>query len=205
MSGGEPRPAATVIVARHGGRHSERGLELLMARRSPEVRFMPDVWVFPGGAVSEEDLAACADAADNGESAHRLCAARELTEEVGVELAGDAELHAWSRWITPEPAPIRFDTRFYVAAGPPHAKPEPDLEEVVEVRWISPADALAGHREGELKLVFPTIKHLEGLEPYSSADELIAAARERVVEPILPRVLGTEENWRVVLPGDPEY
>jgi 8-oxo-dGTP pyrophosphatase MutT (NUDIX family) len=205
MSPGEPRPAATVIVARRGGGHSDRGLELLMARRSSEARFMPDVWVFPGGAVSEEDLAACADAADDDESAHKLCAARELAEEVGVELAEEAELHAWSRWITPEPAPIRFDTRFYVTLSPPHAKPDPDLEEVVEVRWISPADALAGHAAGELKLVFPTIKHLEGLAAYSSADELIEAARERVVEPILPRVVGTEENWRVVLPGDPEY
>src|SRR5690349_10241494 len=100
----EPRPAATVIVARRGGSHSDRGLELLMAKRSSAVRFMPDVWVFPGGAVSDEDLAACADAADDGESAHKLCAARELTEEVGLELGHDPELHAWSRWITPEPA-----------------------------------------------------------------------------------------------------
>ncbi len=205
MSSGEPRPAATVIVARHGGTHSERGLELLMARRSSAARFMPDVWVFPGGAVSEEDLAACSEAADDGESAHKLCAARELTEEVGVQLGDNPELHAWSRWITPEPAPIRFDTRFYVTLAPQHATPEPDREEVVEVRWLSPGDALAGHREDELKLVFPTIKHLEGFRRYSSADELIAAARERVVEPILPRVLGTEEDWRVVLPGDPDY
>ncbi len=176
-----------------------------MARRSSEVRFMPDVWVFPGGAVSEADLAACAEAADDGESAHKLCAARELAEEVGLELGEAAELHAWSRWITPEPAPIRFDTRFYVTLAPAHASPEPDREEVVEVRWVSPGQALAAHREGELKLVFPTIKHLEGMSPFGSADELIAAARERVVEPILPRVLGTKEDWRVVLPGDPEY
>jgi 8-oxo-dGTP pyrophosphatase MutT (NUDIX family) len=176
-----------------------------MAQRSSEVRFMPGVWVFPGGAVSEEDLAACAEAADEGESAHKLCAARELAEEVGVELGDDPELHAWSRWITPEPAPIRFDTRFYVTLAPPHATPEPDGQEVVEVRWLSPADALAAHRADELKLVFPTIKHLEGLEAYGSADELMAAARERVVEPILPRVLGTEDDWRVVLPGDPDY
>lgn len=176
-----------------------------MARRSSAARFMPDVWVFPGGAVSEEDLAASNEPDDDGELAHRLCAARELAEEVGVELGADAELHAWSRWITPEPAPIRFDTRFYVALSPAHAKPEPDEEEVVEVRWVSPRDALDGHRGGDLKLVFPTIKHLEGLEPFGSADELIAAARDRVVEPILPRVIGTQDDWRVVLPGDPEY
>jgi 8-oxo-dGTP pyrophosphatase MutT (NUDIX family) len=176
-----------------------------MAKRSSGARFMPDVWVFPGGAVSDADLAECAEADDDGESAHRLCAARELAEEVGVDLGADPELHAWSRWITPEPAPIRFDTRFYVALSPAHVKPEPDDEEVVEVRWVSPRDALDGHRGGDLKLVFPTIKHLEGLEPFGSADELIAAARDRVVEPILPRVIGTQDDWRVVLPGDPEY
>jgi 8-oxo-dGTP pyrophosphatase MutT (NUDIX family) len=206
VSAKEARPAATIIVARRGGKHTERGLELLMARRSSAVRFMPDVWVFPGGAVSPEDLEACAHiAGDDGEAAHRLCAARELEEEVGLDLGDDPELLAWSRWITPEAAPVRFDTRFYVALAPPHAKPEPDDEEVVEVRWITAADALAGHREGNFKLVFPTIKHLEGLLPYGSADELVAAAQNKEVEPILPRVVGTEESWRVVLPGDPEY
>lgn len=167
---------------------------------------MPDVWVFPGGAVSDEDLEACADVAgDDGEAAHKLCAARELEEEVGLKLGDEPELHAWSRWITPEAAPVRFDTRFYVALAPPHSKPEPDDEEVVEVRWVTATEALAGHRDGNFKLVFPTIKHLEGLEAFGSADELIAAAREQDVEPILPRVVGTEESWRVVLPGDPDY
>lgn len=206
MSATEPRAAATVIVARRGGKHSDRGLELLMARRSSEVRFMPDVWVFPGGAVSAEDLEACAEiAGDDGEAAHKLCAARELAEEVGMDLGDEPELVAWSRWITPEAAPVRFDTRFYVALAPAHSKPEPDDEEVVEVRWVTATEALSGHREGNFKLVFPTIKHLEGLETYGSADDLLEAAREKVVEPILPRVVGTEESWRVVLPGDPDY
>ena len=47
---------------RRGGKHSERGLEVLMLRRGSEARFMPGVWVFAGGVVEEADLAAAANA-----------------------------------------------------------------------------------------------------------------------------------------------
>ena len=55
MAGAEPRPAATLILLRHGGRHSELGLEALMVQRNPAARFMPGAWVFPGGAVDDAD------------------------------------------------------------------------------------------------------------------------------------------------------
>ncbi len=203
MTVAEARPAAAVIVARGGPRHRTGGLEVLLARRNPQARFMPDVWVFPGGAVDDGDREGT-PADDDGGGAHRRCAVRELAEEVGLEVPEEG-LVAWSRWITPEAAPVRFDTRFYVVRAPAHAKPAADDAEVMEVRWMAPAAALTAHRAGEIKLVFPTIKHLEGLEPFADADELIAAGRERRVEPILPKVLGTEESWRVVLPGDPDY
>lgn len=159
---------------------------------------MPGVWVFPGGGV---------DAADAGdeEAAHRAAAVRELHEEAGIELAPDAELLAWSRWITPEPVPVRFDTRFYVALAPAHSPPRPDGEETTEAAWIGPGDALERHRAGELDLVFPTIKHLEALLPFSSSDDVLAAARGRVIEPVLPRVVGEGGERRVVLPGEPGY
>ena len=60
-----PRPAATVILLRRGGEHSDRGLEVCMVRRNPEARFMPGVWVFPGGAVDEAD-----GAGDEGQHKH---------------------------------------------------------------------------------------------------------------------------------------
>jgi hypothetical protein len=56
-----------------------------------------------------------------------------------------------------------------------------------------------------LELVFPTIKPLEALLPFSSSDEVLAAARDRVVEPVLPRVVGEGREQRVVLPGEPGY
>ena len=205
-----PRPAASLILLRRGGKHSQRGVEVLLVRRSPEASFMPGVWVFPGGVVEvdeavAQEVQAQAGAADGEELAHRACAVRELHEEAGIELAADAQLLPWSRWITPELVPVRFDTRFYVALAPAHSPPRPDGAETTEAAWISPRQALEGHAAGELSLVFPTIQHLESLLPYSSAEEVLAAAGERRIEPILPRVVGEGKEQRVVLPGEPGY
>ena len=187
-----PRPAATILLLRKGRMHSDRGVEVLMVQRTSEASFMPGVWVFPGGMI------------EPGESAEQ-CAARELAEETGIELGSDAELVAWSRWITPEVVPVRFDTHFFVALAAPHTKPVPDGGEVTDADWFGPQAALDSHSAGELKLVFPTIKTLETLLGHDSVDEVIEAARSREVEPILPRVVGTREDHRVLLPWDEGY
>jgi 8-oxo-dGTP pyrophosphatase MutT (NUDIX family) len=171
---------------------------VLLVQRTSEASFMPGVWVFPGGTVDPGD-------AGDQEAAHRACAVRELHEEAGIALADHAELIAWSRWITPELVPVRFDTRFYVAVAPAHSPPRPDRSEITEAAWISPAQALERHSAGGFELVFPTIKHLESLLPYSSADDVLTAARDRVIEPVLPRVIGEGGERRVVLPGEPGY
>lgn len=173
---------------------------------------MPGVWVFPGGVVEEAERSGSRRGAGESlagdeevERAHRACAVRELREESGIELSGDAELLPWSRWITPAAVPVRFDTRFYVALAPPHSPPRPDGRETVEARWLAPRSALELHQAGELPLVFPTIKHLESLLPYEGSKEVLAAARERRVEPALPRVVGEGDDRRIVLPGEPGY
>jgi 8-oxo-dGTP pyrophosphatase MutT (NUDIX family) len=202
-----PRPAASIILLRQGSRHRARGVEVLLARRNSEASFMPGVWVFPGGVVEADEEVSELEgpAPDREELVHRACALRELREEAGIELPAEAVLRPWSRWITPEVVPVRFDTRFYVAAAPPHSPPRPDGAEITDAAWIPPREALARHRDGGLSLVFPTIKHLESLLPYASADEVFAAAADRTIEPVLPRVVGEGEQSRVVLPGDPGY
>jgi 8-oxo-dGTP pyrophosphatase MutT (NUDIX family) len=205
-----PRPAATVILLRRGGRHRQRALEVLLVRRNPEASFMPGMWVFPGGTVTEADLRGANESDEAEESldaeelAHRACAVRELAEEAGISLPV-TELRPWSRWITPDAVPIRFDTRFYVALAPPHSPPRADGSETVGARWFEPRRALRKHAAGELDLVFPTIKHLESLLPHQTADEVLAAAIDRGLEPILPRVVGRGADRRVLLPGEQGY
>ena len=53
--------------------------------------------------------------------------------------------------------------------------------------------------------MFPTIKTLEQLSPFGSADELLDWAIGREVVPIEPRVVMEGEVARVVLPGEPGY
>jgi 8-oxo-dGTP pyrophosphatase MutT (NUDIX family) len=190
-----PRPAATVILLRRGGKHEDRGLEVCMVRRNPAARFMPDAWVFPGGAVEAEE--------GEDDRAHRVCAIRELEEEAGVALAGPGELVAFSRWIAPEEVRTRFDTWFYVALAPAHSKLRPDGSETVEAAWVEPGAALTRHEAGEMKLFFPTVKHLEALREFEDAEQVMAAARERQVEPVMPRIV--LEERRVLMPGDPGY
>jgi 8-oxo-dGTP pyrophosphatase MutT (NUDIX family) len=185
------RLAATAIVLRDG----DGGLEVLLVQRNPEQRFMGGAWVFPGGAVGEED--------DGGDPA--AAALRELEEEAGVSLEDTGALVPFSRWITPEEVSIRFDTFFFVAAAPPDAEPHVDGAECVGARWIRPADALAAGERGELMLVFPTIKHLEQLARLDSVEDALASARSREVEPILPKVVHGDGEAHVLLPGEAGY
>ncbi len=188
-----PRPAATVILLRGGA--SE--LEVLLVRRNPESRFMGGAWVFPGGAVNRGE--------GEGQDALRAAALRELQEEAGVRIDRADVLTPFSRWITPAQAKIRFDTWFYLARAPDDAVPRIDGAEIVDARWYRPTAALEDYDRGELTLVFPTIKHLEQLSGFPSANALTQYAQGLEVRPVQPRVVKHGETARILLPGDEGY
>ena len=192
-----PRPAASVVLLRRGGKHTDRALEILLLKRSESARFMPGVWVFPGGAVDSCD--------GEGEDGYRACAIRELQEEAGIELTSADELILFSRWITPEVVSRRFDAWFFLALSPPHSPPQPDGVETTEAGWFQPKAALDAAATGELVLAFPTIAQLQSLISFRTSDEVLEAHRGCTVEPTLPKVIGTLDQHRVVLPGDPDY
>ena len=88
-----PRDAASLILLRGEG----HDLELLAGRRPGHVKFMPGVWVFPGGAIDPEDRRKWRVEAGGEHLPPRLlrcarAALRETWEEVGV-LVGRREDH----------------------------------------------------------------------------------------------------------------
>jgi 8-oxo-dGTP pyrophosphatase MutT (NUDIX family) len=185
-----PRVAASVIVLRD----ADSGPEVLLVQRNPEARFMGGAWVFPGGAVHDEDD----DAAGTG--------VRELEEEAGLAIDDPGELVPWSRWITPAQVKIRFDTWFFVARAPEGADGECDGEECVDLRWLRPQDALDAYQRDELLLVFPTIRHLQELAMYESVEHILDTGRGRRIQPIEPRVVLDQGGVaRVLLPGEAGY
>lgn len=96
-------------------RREPAGFLVYLTRRSSHSRFMPDAFVFPGGAVDEADRSAVALARLHGAVAGiapevAVAAFRELFEEAGVLIACDragapstldtARLRAWREELT---------------------------------------------------------------------------------------------------------
>lgn len=164
-----PRVAATVVIRRADGK-------VLLIRRAMGMVF-GGRWAFPGGSVDP------ADAAPTEFERAVNAAVREVREETALEVQ---DLIPWSRWITPEFEPRRFDTYFFVAqidfTGDVVANEEAD-----DHRWIMPADAVAGYLAGELPMLPPTAVTLRELSGLASVDEIRDAAEDRdLTAPVLP-------------------
>lgn len=70
--------------------------------------------------------------------------------------------------ITPEHYPVRFDTRFYLAALPPGQIPLHRSEEVSESLWVAPKAAIDRGQAGSLPMMPPTIAVLRTLAEHDS-------------------------------------
>lgn len=93
----------------------------------------------------------------------------------GLHLGTDRLLY-FCRWITPAGLPRRFDTRFFmarVAAGQTASACE---RETFEPDWLRPEQALEAFRSGRIRMIHPTLKTLEALTGYASAEAMLKAA-----------------------------
>jgi 8-oxo-dGTP pyrophosphatase MutT (NUDIX family) len=122
-----------------------------------------------------------------------------LIDDHGLVLDGGS-LRVLSHWITPAPAPRRYDTWFFVAPAPSDHLYLHDDDETVASEWIETSAALERSRRGELDLIYPTFRTLQAVSRFRSVDELMgaidAAWRDPSVRPT------TTNGWQVPLPGD---
>ena len=220
----EAIPAASLMLLRGSP------FEVLMILRHARSSFVPDAWVFPGGAVDPLDAEIALEIGSGTTiDTMRVAAIRETLEESGVWIGAplpdaeafrrglldgsstlrdvlqrasvDLEKLVWtSRWITPLGIPKRFDTWFFLAEAPSRAVATADQREAVEVRWITPADAIRGNRDGSFPMVFPTIKNLEAIAAASSIEALLDSRRGADIRPIQPVLVTDGKSKRLVLP-----
>ena len=118
-----------------------------------------------------------------------LCRDENLRLTVG-------DIHYFAHWITPRGAPRRYDTRFFVAAAPPGQIAAHDAGETIAEVWISPQDALARHRAGEIEIIFPTIRNLQVIGRFATSAALLAAARGGVERGPGHRAVGRARRQR---------
>lgn len=111
-------------------------------------------------------------------------------DTLGCRIDGDA-IEYIAHWITPEPEPRRYDTRFFAAQVPPGATPIVDPREMTEAVWLTPDRALEGCDAGELPMVFPTIKTIEQLGAYDTTEEALEGIGGMEVRAILPTLVVT--------------
>ena len=145
-------------------------LQVFVLLRNTALEFAPGATVFPGGAVDPEDHA---DAERTGQDEFRIAAVRECLEEAGIPLDPET-LVEFGRWITPEGAPRRYDTRFFVARAPEGHDGVHDGSELVASAWVRPQDALDAYKRGEIELILPTQRSLETLARFDTVDALFA-------------------------------
>lgn len=189
-------PAATVVLLRDGA----QGLEVLLVQRNAQLAFHGGAWVFPGGRLDPDDFAG--DQSDVVRAA-RNAAVREAHEEAGVDVAPE-HLVLFSRWVTPEPVPKRFDTWFFAApctAGDICV----DGGEIHAFQWLSPRAALDGQRAGSIDLPPPTFVTLTQLEGLSDVAAALAALSTAEPETFLPRLNSVDGIPCTLYHGDVAY
>jgi len=121
-----------------------------------------------------------------------------------LRLATDRLVY-FAHWITPEEQPLRFDTRFFAALAPPGQEASGDDFEMTDLKWLTPQEALAAQKRGDISLRNPTVKNLMLFDGARDTAHALDRLRDRVVATIRPRIVMEGDQRRILMPGDPGY
>jgi 8-oxo-dGTP pyrophosphatase MutT (NUDIX family) len=191
------RPASTVVLLRDG----PAGLETLLLKRNKALMFAGGLWVFPGGAIDPEDLAA---AEGDEKKASLIAAAREALEESGLQPRVQ-DMIQLSHWTTPVIEPKRFSTWIYAAPVDSNDEVVIDGSEIHDSRWIGVKEAAACHERSELGMLPPTYITLKDLARYNTVSEMLSGETQRSPDQVFP-IFGEDNGHMIVMfRGDAGY
>ncbi|MEZ5501308.1 MAG: NUDIX hydrolase [Halioglobus sp.] len=193
----EARPASTVVLLRD----APAGLETLLLKRNKALIFAGGAWVFPGGALDPEDLAA---AGGDIAVASRIAAAREAHEESGLSPHLE-DMVLLSHWTTPVGEPRRYSTWIYAAPLAADIEVVIDGGEIHDSRWLTVRQATAEHEAGKLGMLPPTYFTLLRLSAYDTVAQMVAAERASPVPEIFPVFASDGDQPMVMFRGDAGY
>jgi 8-oxo-dGTP pyrophosphatase MutT (NUDIX family) len=125
-----------------------------------------------------------------------------LLAKRGLAVRADL-LVPWTRWITPEAEPRRFDTWFFAAALPAGQEATGHLAEADKTAWLRPADAISAARAGTIALLPPTAATLN--EFTKCGDLASILGRRRSVAPVQPRVVVEDGEAWLLIPDEVAY
>jgi len=100
----------------------------------------------------------------------------ELCKTKNLRLAIN-ELVFLGHWITPKSSVQRFDTLFFACIAPAFQEGIHDDYESINSVWWTADEALEKYRKGEIQLITPTVKSLEHLTKFKSAQDFIEHQR----------------------------
>ena len=129
---------------------------------------------------------------------------QQLAEREGLRLALDA-LALFGHWVTPSVETRRFDTHFFFAVAPARQRAVHDEHEATHGTWMTPDEALARCRSGEITLPPPTWTTLRWLARCATVEDAWRWAQAQSVPRVQPCFVERGDGTRIVmLPGDPE-
>ena len=193
----ELRPASTVVLLRD----RPVGLETLLLRRNKALIFAGGAWVFPGGSLDPEDLAA---AGNDLQQASKRAAAREAQEEAGLAPRLE-DMVLLSHWTTPVGEPRRFSTWIYAAPVGADGDVVIDGSEIHDHRWLPVRQAIAEHEAGHLDMLPPTYFTLLRLGAYDSVNQMVTVERHTAVPEVFPIFAKSGNHVMVMFRGDAGY
>ncbi len=126
---------------------------------------------------------------------------RQVIVTRSLRITGDQLLYL-AHWITPEPEPRRYDTRFFLARAAADAVCTPHEGEMTESVWLTARGAVHYFGLGSLKMLPPTVHTLRRLAAYGSVDEIFAALANAPVPAILPIMRVVPDGVTIELPPE---